>query len=75
MEERRMVGKAVPKGEEERGKSGAPPAGAPPEYGRSSLDSGLVPQDGPQEARTHRLLVATGCVLCVALAAALAWLR
>jgi hypothetical protein len=66
-----MVGNVAPKGEEERRKSGAPPGG----YGRTSLDSGLVPQEGPQEARTHRLLVVTGCVLCVALALALAWLR
>jgi hypothetical protein len=72
-----MVGNAEPKGEEERGRTGALPVATQPHgaYGRSSLDSGLVPPEGPQEARTHRLLVATGCFLCAALALSLVLLR
>ncbi len=43
--------------------------------GRASLTSSVDTTAAQQSARTHRLLVATGCVLCVALALALAVVR
>jgi hypothetical protein len=42
---------------------------------RVSMTSLIDPEGGPHAARTHGLLVATGCALCVALALALVLLR
>jgi CHASE3 domain sensor protein len=68
MEARRMDGPAV---EQERRTDELLAISS---QGRGTLTSS-VETAGPQAARTHRLLVATGCVLCVALALALVVLR